>query len=394
MVIDKKNSKLGHRGQTVAVGIVTRMSASSSVDRLPGLIEAAAGVVGEVDLERVLDRLVTEAASATGAKYGALGVLGEHGVLAEFRHAGLTDEETARIGALPTGHGVLGTVIRENRTIVVDEIGKHPDSYGFPPNHPPMRSFLGVPVVAGGKAFGNLYLTEKSGGFTNEDVALVEALSRIAGSAVNTARLQERLRGLAVVEDRERIARDLHDSVIQDLFAVGLGLQGIAERVEDTTAAATLNDAVDRLDDAVETLRAYIFQLKTPPDARPALDDRLQELVFRMGSAYPSNVRLELDITDVNDDNLEDQILSIVTEAFSNALRHSAGTNIDVQVKTGSDGVSIRVTDNGIGFDTRSPTTGMGLANIAARAEKIGGALTLRSQPGDGSVIEVVALPK
>ena len=357
------------------------------------MIEAAAGVVGELDLERVLDRLVTEAAHATGARYGALGVLGEHGVLAEFRHTGLTDEETARIGALPTGHGVLGTVIRESRTIVEDEIENHPDSYGFPPNHPPMRSFLGVPVVAGGKAFGNLYLTEKRGGFTNEDVALVEALSRIAGSAVNTARLQERLRMLAVVEDRERIARDLHDSVIQDLFAAGLGLQGISERVQDTSAAAALDDAVDRLADAVETLRAYIFQLKTPPDTRPALDERLQELVVRMGSAYPSNVHLELDITDIDDDNLEDQILRIVTEALSNALRHSAGNNINVNVETGSDGISIRVTDDGIGFDTRRPTTGMGLANIAARAERIGGVLTLTSQPGDGSVVEVVAPP-
>ena len=363
------------------------------MDRLPALIEAAAGVVGEPDLERVLDRLVTEAAHATGARYGALGVLGEHGVLAEFRHTGLTHEEAARIGPLPTGHGVLGTVIRERRTIVVDDIANHPDSYGFPPNHPPMGSFLGVPVSAGGKAFGNLYLTEKREGFTNEDVALVEALSRIAGSAVNTARLQKRLRGLAVVEDRERIARDLHDSVIQDLFAVGLGLQGIAERVQDTSAAATLDDAVDRLDDAVETLRAYIFQLKTPPETRPALDERLQELVVRMGSAYPSNVRLELDITDTDDD-LEDQILRIVTEALSNALRHSGGTNIDVNVEAGSNRVLIRVSDDGIGFDTSRPTTGMGLANIAARAEKIGGVLKLRSQPGDGSVVEVVAPSK
>jgi len=375
------------------VGIVVGMSSSSSVDRLPVLIEAAAAVVGELDLERVLDRLVTEAAHATGAKYGALGVLGEHGVLAEFRHTGLTEEEAARIGPLPTGHGVLGTVIRERRTIVVDDIAKHPDSYGFPPNHPPMGSFLGVPVSAGGKAFGNLYLTEKRGGFTNEDVALVEALSRIAGSAVNTARLQKRLRGLAVVEDRERIARDLHDSVIQDLFAVGLGLQGIAERVQDTSAAATLDDAVDRLDDAVEALRAYIFQLKAPPETRLALDERLQELVVRMGSAYPSNVRLELDITDT-DDNLEDQILRIVTEALSNALRHSGGTNIDVKVEVGSNRVLIRVADDGVGFDTRRPTTGLGLANIAARAERIGGALTLRSQPGDGSVVEVVAPPR
>ncbi len=367
------------------------MSATSSVDRLPALIEAATGVVGEVELEHVLNRLVTEAAQTTGARYGALGVLGEHGVLAEFRHTGLTKQEAARIGALPKGHGILGTVIRENRTIVVDEISEHPEVYGFPPHHPSMHSFLGVPVSAGGKAFGNLYLTEKPGGFTQEDVAFVEALSRIAGSAVNTARLQERLRALAVVEDRERIARDLHDSVIQDLFAVGLGLQGVAERVQDTSAAATLDAAVDRLDEAVEALRAYIFQLKTAPDTRPALDDRLQELVSRMGSAYPSIVRLELDIGDVDDDTLEDQILSIVTEALSNALRHSEATSIDVKVRAGPNGVLIRVTDDGIGFDTGIPTAGMGLANIAARVESIGGAVALNSQPGDGSVIEVVA---
>jgi len=362
----------------------------TSVDRLPALIEAAAGVVGELDLERVLDRLVTEAIQATGARYGALGVLGEHGVLSEFRHSGLTEEEASVIGAPPTGRGVLGTVIREKRTIVVREISEHPESYGFPPNHPPMGSFLGVPVSAGGKAFGNLYLTEKSGGFTEDDVALVEALSRIAGSAVNTARLQDRLRGLAVVEDRERIARDLHDSVIQDLFAVGLSLQGISERVQDTSAAQTLADAVDRLDDAVEALRAYIFQLKTSPDRRPALDDRLQELVSRVGSAYPSDVRLEIEITDVDDDHLEDQILKIVTEALSNALRHSEGSSIDVTVKSGSDGVLIRVSDDGIGFDTRRPTAGMGLANIAARAERIGGTMALKSEPGAGAVVEVV----
>lgn len=371
--------------------IVCIMSGSSSVDRLPGLIEAAAGVVGELDLERVLERLVTEATQATGARYGALGVLGEHGVLAEFRHSGMTVEETAAIGAPPTGRGVLGTVIRENRTIVVDEISEHPDSYGFPPNHPPMGSFLGVPVSAGGKAFGNLYLTDKAGGFTEEDVALVEALSRIAGSAVNTARLQDRLRGLAVVEDRERIARDLHDSVIQDLFAVGLSLQGVSERVVDTGAAAILADAVDRLDDAVEALRTYIFQLKTSPEGRPALDDRLQELISRVGSAYPSTVRLELEIVDVEDAHLEDQILSIVTEALSNALRHSEGSSIDVTVKAGPDGVLIRVTDNGIGFDTHRPRDGMGLANIAVRAQRIGGSVTLTSEPGAGSVIEIAA---
>ena len=366
------------------------MSEGTASKGLSELIEAAATVVGEVDLERVLDRLVQEAAVSTGARYAALGVLGDHGVLTEFRHIGLTEEEVARIGALPKGHGVLGTVIRENRTIVLEEISDHPDSFGFPPHHPPMGPFLGVPVSVGGKAFGNLYLTEKPGGFTDDDVVFVEALSRIAGSAVHTARLQERLRAVAIVEDRERIARDLHDSVIQDLFAVGLGLQGVAERVQDTGAAATLDDAVDRLDAAVEALRTYIFQLKETHSAKPGLDDRLQELVSRMGSAYPSSVRLELDVVPIEDEKLEDQIVSIVTEALSNALRHSEAPLVNVKVRV-DDSLLIRIQDNGVGFDPLTPTKGMGLANIRERAASLGGRVTVDSETGDGSVVKIQA---
>src|SRR5262245_29141977 len=255
------------------------MAQGTSLDRFSELIEAAAGVVGETDLERVLRRLVTEAMTATGARYAALGVLGEHGVLSEFLYEGISTDEAGLIGHLPTGKGVLGTVIRENRTIRLDEIGSHPDTSGFPSHHPEMTSFLGVPVAVGDMAFGNLYLTEKEGGFSDDDVMVIEALSRIAGAAVRTARLQERLRRVAVVEDRQRIARDLHDSVIQDLFAVGLGLQGVSQIVDDSRLAATIVEAVDRLDEAVETLRSYIFDLRQIEESSPSLEDRLVDLV-------------------------------------------------------------------------------------------------------------------
>ena len=354
------------------------MGKSKGVRRLPELIEAAAAVVGAGDLEQVLRGLVAEAKAATGARYAALGVIGEHGVLSEFLHDGFTEEQTARIGALPTGKGVLGTLVREKRTIRLDSIADHADSYGFPPNHPPMRSFLGVPVAAGGKAFGNLYLTEKKGGFTDDDVVLVEALSRIAGSAVTTARLQERLRSIAVGEDRERIARDLHDSVIQDLFAVGLALQGIAERVTDSAAAATIDASVDRLDGVVEALRAYIFQLRTSGDRRQ-LDDRLQELVSRMGSAYPASVTLEIAIARLPTGQLEDEVVKFVTEALSNALRHSRGTRVEVVVDADDDSAQVVVSDNGAGFDPSLTATGMGLANLSARAEGLGGEVQVKS---------------
>ncbi len=364
------------------------MGKSKGVRRLPELIEAAAAVVGAGDLEQVLRGLVAEAKAATGARYAALGVIGEHGVLSEFLHDGFTEEQTARIGALPTGKGVLGTLVREKRTIRLDSIADHADSYGFPPNHPPMRSFLGVPVAAGGKAFGNLYLTEKKGGFTDDDVVLVEALSRIAGSAVTTARLQERLRSIAVGEDRERIARDLHDSVIQDLFAVGLALQGIAERVTDSAAAATIDASVDRLDEVVEALRAYIFQLRTSGDRRQ-LDDRLQELVSRMGSAYPASVTLEIAIARLPTGQLEDEVVKFVTEALSNALRHSRGTRVEVVVDADDDSAQVVVSDNGAGFDPSLTATGMGLANLSARAEGLGGEVQVKSAEGSGTIVEV-----
>jgi signal transduction histidine kinase len=364
------------------------MSSTTAVQRLPELIEAAAAVVGAGDLEQVLRRLVAEARAATGARYAALGVIGEHGVLTEFLHEGLTREQVDRIGSLPTGKGVLGTLVRENRTIRLDSISEHPDSYGFPPNHPPMRTFLGVPVAAGGKAFGNLYLTEKDGGFTDDDVMLVEALSRIAGSAVTTARLQSRLRTIAVGEDRERIARDLHDSVIQDLFAVGLALQGIAERVTDRTAAATIEESVDRLDRVVEALRAYIFQLRAT-GTRRQLDDRLQELVSRMGSAYPAAVTLEMGATDLPNEQLEDEVVKFVTEALSNALRHSSGDEVAVVVDVDTDWCRISVNDNGVGFDPAQSSTGMGLANMTTRAASLGGHADVRSNTGRGSRVEV-----
>ena len=355
------------------------MGQPPTFDRMSGLIEAAAGVVEQTDLELVLRRLVTEATAATGARYGALGVLGDHGVLSDFLHEGISADQASRIGRLPTGRGVLGTVIRLNETIRVDEISTHPDAVGFPEHHPPMGSFLGVPVAVGDTAFGNLYLTDKEGGFTDQDVTVVEALSRIAGAAVKTARLQERLRRVAVVEDRQRIARELHDSVIQEMFAVGLGLQGVAQLVESPQAEATLLDAVDRLDRSVETLRRYIFELKNEPDSRPRLDERLQELVARMGSAYPARVRLSLDLDHPLEGSVDDELVAIVTESLSNALRHAAAGSVDVDVSVDNHRCEIRVKDDGTGFDTRAPTEGMGLENMHGRVRRRNGEITIIS---------------
>ena len=367
------------------------MSQETSLDHFTELIDAAAGVVEENDLARVLRRLVTEARTVTGAPYAALGVIGEHGVLSEFIYEGITDEEAERIGRLPTGHGVLGTVIRLNQTIRLDTISEHPDTYGFPPNHPPMTSFLGVPVAVGNTAFGNLYLTDKADGFTDQDVVVTEALSRIAGAAVRTARLQDRLRKVAVVEDRQRIARDLHDSVIQDLFAVGLGLQGVSQLIDDPGAEQTIVDAVDRLDSAVETLRSYIFDLQTAR-TQPALSQRLDELVSQMSAAYPTSVRLAMDAEDIDDEHLDREILQIVTENLSNALRHASASTVDISIGRSDETWVVAVTDDGIGFDVEAVRSGMGLDNLRTRVQRLGGQMSISSQLGSGTKI-VMTLP-
>jgi two-component system, NarL family, sensor histidine kinase DevS len=367
------------------------MSQPPTFDRLSDLIAAAAGVVEQTDLELVLRRLVTEAIAATGARYGALGVIGEYGVLSDFLYEGIPPDDAIRIGLLPTGHGVLGTVIRLNETIRVDQISSHPDAVGFPEHHPPMGSFLGVPVAVGDIAFGNLYLTEKEGGFTEQDVTVVEALSRIAGAAVKTARLQDRLRRVAVVEDRQRIARELHDSVIQEMFAVGLGLQGLALLMDNPQAEATLLDAVDRLDGSVETLRRYIFELKGRGDSRPTLDDRLQEVIARMASAYPTRVRVSMEIDHVVDGPLEDEIVAVVTESLSNALRHASAQKVEVLVIVHQELCEIQVSDDGTGFDVEAASGGMGVENLRARVAKRHGDISISSS-GLGTDL-VVTLP-
>jgi signal transduction histidine kinase len=363
------------------------MQEAPRLTRLTPLIEEAASVAGEADLGKMLRTLLDEAKATTDAPYAALGVIGEHRVLSEFIYDGISPKQAKAIGAPPTGKGVLGTLIRDNETLVLDTISDHPDSVGFPEHHPLMRSFLGVPVSVGDEAFGNLYLTDKEGGFTGEDVAAVEALSRIAGAAIQMARLQTRLRRLAVAEDRQRIARDLHDSVIQDLFAVGLELQGLGTRVDDSEVSTVLDKSIDTLDDVVNRLRRYVFELKDTRKLAMRLDERLQSLVARMGSAYPARVQLTLDVVEGGES--DDEVVFLVTEALSNALRHSQAEHVEVVLTRDDDQVVLRVMDDGVGFDPGELEGGMGISNMRTRALGLGGTVHVSSERGDGTTVEV-----
>lgn len=359
------------------------MTDLTGLNKLTPLITEAASVEGEADLERMLRTLVSEVQTATGAPYVALGVIGEHQVLSDFVYEGISKEQADAIAHPPAGRGVLGTVIRENTTILLDSIADHPDSVGFPDNHPPMESFLGVPISVGDEPFGNLYLTDKEAGFTDEDIAVVEAMSRVAGAAIQTARLQTRLRHMAVVEDRHRIARDLHDSVIQDIFAVGLSLQGLSARVTDPEVAQLLDSSIDTLDRSVNTLRKYVFELRDTAPPSVGLDEKIHGLVARMGSAYPTKVELTVEPMDGFD--ADDELMLLLTEALSNALRHSDAEHVSVDIEVEEEFIGMTVVDDGIGFDPLRVEAGMGLANMRARVLGLDGELDLASTPGEGT---------
>lgn len=366
------------------------MTSGFTPDRVAGLVEGAASVAAEVDLTGLLRSTVTIAMDITGARYGALGVLGDHGGLVDFVHMGMGDDLARRIGHLPRGSGVLGALTRTGRTIRIEDITSHPDSVGFPDHHPPMGAFLGVPVAVGDRVFGNLYLTEKDGGFTDDDEILVEFLAVTAGSAINTLRMQERLRRALVIEDRERIARDLHDSIIQDLFAVGLGIQASMAKIEEApdTVRNQLDAAVEKIDETIGSLRRYIFDLRPPVWARPSLRRELADLVGQLSSPYAAVVNLDVACEDdIVPADLAGELVQIVKESLSNALRHSGATEITVRVGCGQSQVVLSVSDDGRGFDIAGAArTGLGLANMADRVAAAGGSFRVDTSD-DGTTV-------
>jgi signal transduction histidine kinase len=360
-----------------------------SPSRIRGLIEAAASVVSHVSLSDLLRSTVETAMELTGAAYGALGVLGDHGTLSDFIHAGIDADTAEAIGDLPRGRGVLGVITSAAKTVRLDDISSHPDSYGFPDHHPEMTTFLGVPVRVGPDVFGNLYLTEKPGGFSEEDEITVELLAVIAGTAVATLRLQERLRRAALTEDRERIARDLHDSIIQDLFAVGLGLQSSRDRVGSNPELVTarIDDAVVRLDETIRSLRSYIFDLRAQvlaPSLRRDIGALAQELAAPYGVPVEVSVDCPPDRTAGPNDG---HVFAVAKEGLSNALRHGEAQHITITIMCGSEGITVEVTDDGTGFDPAASTDGMGLPNMAERVAVAGGELTVESTPGSGTTL-------
>ena len=355
------------------------------------LVRGAAAAMSHPDLTELLCQVIETGMQVSGAKYGALGVIGRDGALIEFLQIGVSPKVADKIGKLPSGVGVLGTVIHTVKTVRITNISEHPDSSGWPAEHPPMQAFLGVPIRAGSQVFGNLYLTEKDGGFTEEDQVLVEGLAVIAGSAVNTSRMQRRIRHLALIEDRERIARDVHDSIIQEIFGVGLTLQAQSQRINSPEVRASIAESVERLDDTINELRRMIFDLDPPTSSSRDFRAEVNRLVDDVTSAsrVTTSVTMGPSIADVPS-GLIDDALHLIRESVTNAVRHALANLIDVSVDLSPEELTLTIVDNGQGFDQSVPTTGNGLANLKTRCERAGGETFVISEPGAGTTVRLL----
>jgi signal transduction histidine kinase len=528
-------------------------------DRLQGLLQAVVAIGSHLQLDEVLHRIVQTAADLVGARYAALGVLDPTATdrrLSQFVTVGINADDITLIGDLPHGRGVLGVLIDEPRAIRLTNIADHPASYGFPPNHPPMATFLGVPISVRGQAFGNLYLTEKANGesFTAADEQIVLALATAAGLAVQNARLYEdarqrqawleaigdistRLLGgapttevfplvvtrarqlagahvaflalpnpdgtlrvevadgdagaalegqvipstamsaqvmrsgrseavadartderiwktltdaanagpalfvplgaadafgtlvvtnrvgsppfsddtrrlvetfaaqaalalrlgaaaldreqLAVLGDRDRIARDLHDLVIQRLFATGMALEGALRNMEPPAAAERVRRSVDDLDATIKEIRTTIFALQSPaPNAGEGLRAAVNHVVKQQAESLGVEPRLIFTgpVDTLVPARIAEQLLAVLREALSNAARHADATAVEVEVQAGPTEVTLFVRDDGRGLPAEGRRSG--LANLATRAGDVGGSFEARRGDSGGTVIE------
>jgi signal transduction histidine kinase len=354
---------------------------------LQALDAAVRGISGLLDVQQVLQLIVDRVRELVSAQYAALGIVDADGVMERFITAGMDSATRARIGALPRGHGFLGLIVRENRSFRIPDIAVDPRRHGFPLHHPPMHSFLGVPVTVKGRSVGNLYLTNKAGAseFSEEDQALVETFAVHAGIAIENARLHEQVQRLAVVDERERISKDLHDGIIQNIYAVGLSLEDVPDLIRDDPdeVERRVERAIDSLHLTIRDIRNFIFGLRPELLGGATLVNGLVAIVeeFR----HNSMIDVELHAGDVGEEpeaTATAHLLGVVNEALSNIARHSGASRATIFVDSpGSGALDLVIEDNGHGFDPEAIGVlgHQGLANMRSRAATIGAIIEFTS---------------
>ena len=372
-----------------------------SPSALKAVSDAVLAVTSERAVEEVLQRLVESARELASARYAALGLPdGEEG-FSQFLTAGMSDELVAAMGPLPRRHGLLGLMLEAPEPFRTSDIHEHPRFRGWWPRaHPDMRSFLGVPIVAPEGVIGAFYLTEKEGAddFSATDQEVIELLAAHAAIAITNARLYERSRELSILAERNRLALELHDAVSQKLFSLVLTAEAagtLLDRDADAAAArAQLAKVQESARSALDELRSLIFELRPPDLARDGLCGALRKHVEVVRPLLPQAIELDLeDDLDVEPARAR-EILRIAQEALANALRHAEAEHVSVRLGAEDGRLVLEVRDDGVGFDPDAAAVRsrrLGLTSMEERAQRLGGRLTLRSEPGAGTTVRLEA---
>jgi signal transduction histidine kinase len=366
------------------------------------LSDAVLAIAAEHAVEPVLQKLVDAARELAGARYAAIGVPDGDGGFGRFITSGMSAGLIASLGELPRQHGLLGAMLESPAPYRTADIRTDPRFRGWwPEAHPSMSSFLGVPIVSGrGDVAGAFYLTDKlrAPEFSDDDQGLIETFAAHAALALENARLHERSRELNIVEERNRLARELHDAVTQKLFGVVLAAESGAALLErDRDAVAAQLALVRELArEAMEELRSVIVHLRPAALESQGLAEALAKHVEVLRRVHHREIALavEGDVGARVAAAIEGDVFRIAQEALHNALRHADAARIDVVLRWAADGqLELVVRDDGAGFEPAAPgvrSRSLGLTTMAERARAAGGALTIESAPGAGTTVRLV----
>ena len=363
---------------------------------LLALHSAGLDVTAELSLDAVLKKVVEQAKNLVGAKYGALSVVDNDGRILSFITSGITLEERAAIGPPPVGHGLLGVVMREGQRLRLGELQKHPQSHGFPANHPPMHSLLAVPIPCKGPFMGNLYLTEKTATpeFSVDDEETLERFALQAALAIDNAHLHQQVADLAVAQERIRIAHEMHDGLAQVLGYVNTKVQAAdayLKRDKREEASAQLRELASAARQAYSDVRESIVGLRTLPGPQQSFEEVLQEYLERWQEMSGVSTTLTIDTDIPVRPAVELQLVRIVQEALTNVRKHAKATNARVEIRRRNGKLVGTIADNGLGFNVAAPTRTefprFGLTTMRERAESIGGKLDIESTQGAGTTV-------
>jgi signal transduction histidine kinase len=367
---------------------------------LAAVTDAVVGIAGDLSLDAVLERLVHAARELVDARYAALGTPDEDGGFDRFITAGMTDAEIESMGPLPRTHGLLGAMLSDPEPFRTDDITTDPRFRGWwPDTHPLMRSFLGVPIVFKGDVIGAFYVTDKTTGpaFTAADEEMVGLLAAHAAVLMEHARSFQESRELSVLDERNRLARDLHDAMTQTLFSLRLTLETAASALgepgaDPAVAGAHVKAASALVEATFRELRTLVFELRPPALEVDGLGETVRKHLDVVGRAHGLTARVTTRCDRRLPADVEAAVYRIVQEAVTNVVRHARATTIDVHVAVDDLHAVVEISDDGIGFDPTARTIRtrhLGLTSMRERAQAAGGTCTIRSAPGEGTTVRV-----